>query len=269
MTTPASPAPAAPVPPKSGNRTLIIVLCVILGLFLLVGGCVSTCVYFVGKKAKEYSAEMEKNPEMATVSTIVAFTPGVEVVSKDEAGKKITLRNKKTGETLTLDLSNFSAENMGKAIEQFSKGQKVTAVAGESGVSSSATDSASSSAGMLSITPAKAAAMEANVKKFPDFVAAYAGATTLEATTTMVGSGTVGSYVFLTSDAPDKVTDFYAQKLTQAGLTITGKTSDANDNGPTSTLVSTAENPERSVPVNAETQPGGKVRVTVGFTAAK
>ncbi len=112
MATPPPPPPQPPPPPpppppaKGNNRALIIVLSIIGVIVLIIGGCTVTCAYFAHKASKkigEYSREASKNPAMAAISMAVAFNPNVEVVSKDESTGKITLRNKKTGEVVTLD----------------------------------------------------------------------------------------------------------------------------------------------------------------------
>jgi len=112
----------APAPAKSGNRTLLVVLCVLGGLVLLIGGCVTTCVYFGAKKAKEYAQTAEKNPAYATLSILAALSPNVDVVAKDAATGKITLRNKKSGETVVLDTHEYTPDNIGRALEEFSRG---------------------------------------------------------------------------------------------------------------------------------------------------
>jgi len=120
-------APAtAPAPAKSGNRTLIVVLCVLGGLLLLIGGCVTTCVYYGAKKAKEYAQTAEKNPAYATVSLLASLSPDVVVVSKDAASGKITLRNKKSGEITTLDTHDYTPDNIGRALEDFARGRPAT-----------------------------------------------------------------------------------------------------------------------------------------------
>jgi len=125
-TTPTPPPPIAPAPSpapaKGGNRTLIIVLCILGGLLLLIGGCVTTCFYFGAKKAKEYAQTAEKNPAYATVSLLASLSPDVDVVSKDADSGKITLRNKKSGETITLDTHDYTPDNIGRALEEFSRG---------------------------------------------------------------------------------------------------------------------------------------------------
>lgn len=129
----ADPIPVPPVTPgaqaapaKSSNRTLIVVLCILGGLFLLVGGCVTTCIYIGAKKATEYAQAAEKNPAFATVSLLAGLSPDVTVVTKDADSGKITLRNKKSGETITLDTHEYTADNIGRVVEEFARGLPVT-----------------------------------------------------------------------------------------------------------------------------------------------
>jgi biopolymer transport protein ExbD len=153
-----APTPPPPIPPavpaKSSNRGLIIVLCILGGLLLLVGGCVTTCVYYGAKKASEYAQTAEKNPAFATVSLIASLSPDISVVSKDAASGKITLRNTKSGETVTLDTNEYTPEKIGRVVEEFARGLPVSAEG----------DSAPSETGEapLSITLAKDGTMEIN-----------------------------------------------------------------------------------------------------------
>ena len=119
------------------------------------------------------------------------------------------------------------------------------------------------------ISAGKAAAMAATTKRFPAYVSPYPSGQTTEATMQSFGPATIGSYEFLTSDAPDAVSSYYEKKFTAAGLTIGANNSGSHDNGATATLVATTADSLGTVTLNAETQSGGKVKVTIGFTSAK
>lgn len=287
---PPPPAPPPPPPPppaapaKGSNRTLIVVLCILGGLFLIIGGCVATCTYVVHKKAKEYSMDVKKDPQLATISLIASINPNLQVVSKDAAARKITIKNKKTGETVTLDLNELSSDNMEKAVAQFAKGQKVSPpeqpAAEESEPAAApatraetpteeATATEPAPAPAPKISSGKAAAMAATAKRFPAYVSLYPGGQTTEATLQSFGPATVGAYEFLTSDGPEDVAGYYEKKLTAAGLKIGVNNSGANDNGATAMLFASTADGQGNVTVNAETQAGGKVKVTVAFTSAK
>ena len=102
---------------------MVVVLCIVLGLFLIIGGCVATCTYYVGKKAKTLSAEAQRNPQYAALSAYAYLNPNIQVISKDGAKAQMTLRNKQTGEVVTINADDFSAENITQALQKFAAGQ--------------------------------------------------------------------------------------------------------------------------------------------------
>jgi hypothetical protein len=245
--------------------------CILGGVVLVVGGCICTCTYIFAKKAKPYFSEAQKNPQLAAFSLAASLHPDIEVVSKDEAAGQITLRNKKTGEVVKLDLSKYSTENIGRAIEQFSRGQKPTP-AGASRTAAIQPEASEDQAGDRKpaeekISPARAAAQTATLKQFPNYIPIYRVATTLEATINTFGGNTIGSYAFATGDTPETVMDFYEKKFTGAGFQILTKASGSNDNGPTASLVAqrASPTPQTSLTLMAEIQ-SGKTRGVITFT---
>lgn len=74
----------------------------VIGLIVVVALTV-----FVGRKAQEFAAEMEKNPEVMTAKTIAAFNPDIDFVSADEANRTVTFLNNKTGEEITVDMGEL------------------------------------------------------------------------------------------------------------------------------------------------------------------
>ena len=279
----------------NSNKTLIIVLCVIGAIILIIGGCVTTCALVVRKKAMDYSRQAQKNPTYAALSFAASVHPDIQIVSQDENTGKITLRNKRTGEKVTINTNDYTPENIGKALEQVSRGVKPVVdsseskeePAGPAAAPASRTrarvepkteenDASSSPAkeeeqaapaqrAEKRISPARAAAQAAMLKKFPDFIPTYSGGKILDSTLNSVGGNTIGSYSFSTGDAPDVVADFYEKTFTDAGFTIATKESGANDNGATATLMANRADPQAVVTLSAEID-GGKTRVTVGFT---
>lgn len=269
---PSAPPPPPPPPPAQGsNRTLIIVLCIVGVIILLIGGCVITCAHFVRKgvqRAKQYSEEAQRNPQFAAISLAASLHPDIEIVSKDEAAGKITLRNKKTGQVVTLDTHDLSSGNMSRALEQFSKG--LAPSAGSRSTVARAMEpapAAEPAPAEETISPARAAAQAAVLKKFPDFIPTYGGATTLESTINNFAGNTVGSYSFTTVDTPESVADFYEKRFTDAGFTILTRQNSTNNNGATVALVAQHTAPQATISFQAEID-GGKSRVTIGFTQA-
>jgi hypothetical protein len=238
---------------------------------------VFTCAHFVRKgvqRAKQYSEEAQRNPQLAAISLAASLHPNIEIVSKDEATGKITLRNKRTGQVVTLDTHNLASGSANRALEQFSRGLNVpsateSSVARETEPAPPAAEPAPAEEkpAEAAISPARAAAQAAVMKKFPDFLPAYDGAKTLDNTINNFGGNTVGSYRFETSDLPETVADFYEKKFTDAGLTILTRQSGSNDNGATVALIAQQVGSQTTVSFQAEIE-GGKSRVTIGFTRA-
>ena len=266
---PPPPPPPAPAAGKGSNRTLIIVLCIVGALFLIIGGCVATCAYVGYKKAKEYSQQAERNPQLAAISLAAAVHPDLQVVSKDEASGKITLRNKKTGKVVALDTTQFTTENVGEALEQVMRGQQPAVTP------SAPSEEAAPVAGKPeeaptepAVSPAQAANFASTVKQFPVYVSVYPGGTTTDASVGSFGGMTIGSYQFTTTDKPEAVVDFYEKKITAAGFTVAFKNATSDSNGPSATLAASQAEGQRNFTVNAETD-SGRTNVTVGFTSTK
>jgi hypothetical protein len=233
----------------------------------------------------DYSRQAQKNPTYAALSLAAAVNPNVQVVSEDERTGKITLRNKRTGEKVTINTNDFTPENIGKALEQASKGVKPVVESGESKEEAAepAVAPAARAAAPAEEEPAaepehpaapkisagKAAAMAVTTGRFPAYLGTYPGGQTTEATMQSFGPATVGTYEFLTSDGPEAVSSYYEKKFTTAGLTIAASNTGSNDSGATAMLVATTADNRGNVTVNAETQADGKAKVTIGFTSAK
>ena len=247
MSTPdPTPAAAAPAPAKKSN-TLVIVLCVVLGIvLLLLGSCVATCFY-VGKKAKDYAKESQKHPQVSALAMAAMLTPGIEVVSKDLDAGTIVLRNKKTGETVKLDANNFSQDKIAEVLDKIAQGKGVAVASSSSAgtthpetpVSSDTpvASAQSSSSDTPVISAAQASALGSNLKKFPTDFPVYSsgGVQTLEATQQSLGGMSSSAHEFLTSDTPEQVAEYYTKKRTAAGYVVRLSENGSDDNGPTST----------------------------------
>jgi hypothetical protein len=274
---PPSPAPVpvpapAPAPAKKSN-TLVIVLCVIFGLlFLLLASCVGTCMY-VGKKAKDYAKDSQKNPQITALSTIAAFTPDIEVVSKDLDAGTIVLKNKKTGEITKLSAKDFSADRISSVIEKIKEGKPVTnPVASESKISiaepvtESVTteNTASSSPPEEPTSAAQSAAQQSAVKNFPKDFPVYDGRAvkTIEASQNTFAGVSSNVHTFSTPDSPDEVAEFYGKKLTAEGYTVMASENSSNGNGPKLTRIFQKEGMGSTVNIDVEVQ-NGKTHVQV------
>ncbi|RPI07597.1 MAG: hypothetical protein EHM65_11570, partial [Acidobacteriales bacterium] len=104
---PVAPSPAAVPAPKKSN-VLVWVLAGCGGLIAL--GLIAMALFgwFVSRKASEFG----KNPAFAAAKMMAAMNPEVEVIRADEDSGQITLREKKSGKTITLDFRDIRKGRM-------------------------------------------------------------------------------------------------------------------------------------------------------------
>jgi hypothetical protein len=102
---PQPPLSHAPLTSQKDSRALKLVLIGVgfmvlcIGLFIAVGG------YFVYRTVRNagYDPElMQRNPALALDRMAAAFNPGAEIISTDGRAGTVTIRDRKTGQTVTL-----------------------------------------------------------------------------------------------------------------------------------------------------------------------
>lgn len=95
-----SPPSGASSPASPGkSKTLMYVLFGCGGVLVVALAAAIALGLFVRQKA----GDVGRNPAMAAAKMVAALNPDIEVVSADEASGRITLREKKTGKTITMD----------------------------------------------------------------------------------------------------------------------------------------------------------------------
>jgi hypothetical protein len=276
---PASPAPTpVPAPAKKSN-TLVIVLCVVFGLlFLILASCVGTCIY-VGKKAKDYAKENQKNPAISQIALAATFAPGIEIVSKDLDAGTIVLKNKKTGEIVKFDSKDFTQDKVNAMIEKLAKGKGVD-VALKSETTTTVTESKPDSsestekevpapAPQAAVSAAQSSAQAVTLKNFrPDFPIYPGKIVTTEATQNTFAGVSSTQHIFETADAPEKVGEYYEKKLTDNGYTVLASENSSDSNGPKISRI--LQKSEINATVNFEARiEDGKTRVEVNQVALK
>jgi hypothetical protein len=222
---PAAPAAAAPVaaPPAKGKISPIVwILVAVFGLFLLgFIGLVGTGLFIA------------RNPGLVIGKLITASNPDAEIVSTDNGAKTITIRNRKTGEEVTMsfdDVKNgrFKMTGIGKHGEvgniEFGGG----------------------------------------AGKMPSWVPTYPGAKAMGNFTAQgddgSGRGAGGVVTFESSDAPAKVAEYYKDKIGSMGMKIIS-TFDSPDGG---MMIAHDEDDKRTLHITvAKGSEGGS---TIGVT---
>ncbi len=202
-----------PPPPQKRSNTLTYVLVgcgtfVILAVIAVVAGG-----YFVFNKAKEAGFDpelMQKQPALAAARMMVAMNPDIELVSVDEEKGLITIKDKNTGETVTINL------------KQAREGKVTFGKDGEDEVSMEAEgDEASGSLEVKTKEGTTKFGSGAAAEGLPDWFPAYPDAEVEGNYSSDGKDGYTGGYQFTTQDSVDSVVKFYEAGLNQAGLKVT------------------------------------------------
>lgn len=219
-TTPINMPPQQQFPPpppekKSSVLTYVLIGCgtlVILGvLAFAVGG------YYVWNKAKEAGLDpelMQKQPALAAAKMMVAVNPDIELVSVDEAKGLITVKYKKTGEIVTINLKDV--EN-GKVVVK-KDGEDEVSIEGKA-------DEASGSLEVKTKEGVAKFGAAAAAEGLPDWFPAYPGAKVQGNYSSQGKDGYSGGFQFSTQDPVEQVVKFYEDSLRQAGFKMTSSLS--------------------------------------------
>lgn len=187
----AAPQAPAPIPVKGKTSPIVWILAAVVGIFVLIGILFVGAGLFVAHKVKNAgfdSALAQKNPALAAAKVMVSLNPDVEVVGEDDDRGMLTIRDKKTGKTITMNADDV--KNGKLTFTDESTGQKAT--------------------------------FGTNIEaKLPAWLPAYPGSKP-DGTFTASGNGSEGGTAhFKTSDAGSKVLAFYRENLKNAGFRIT------------------------------------------------
>jgi hypothetical protein len=203
-----TPGPGAPQKKKG---PLFWILVVVAAFFVLTSIAVIGGGLFVVHKVKQAGIDpelIEKNPGLAAAKMIAAMNPDVEVVSTDEDSGTVTLLDKKSGETVTM---NFEDVEKGRIVFEGKGGEKVE-IQGQGEGSSGSLRVDSSEGSMV---------FGAGAGKLPAWLAAYPGAEATGGATMQGPEGEGGTAGFKTGDSAEQVAAFYEQQLKQAGMKTT------------------------------------------------
>ncbi len=198
---PVPPAAGLPAPKKVSPVVWILGGCAVL-VFLGVLAASLGGFLFVHKLKQ---AGFDKHPEVAIVKMMVAANPNAELVNIDEDRGIVTVRDRRTGQTVTLNFEDIkkgkmSLESEGKKVELEGHGQ------GDTGSFTVKSDQGTAKFGVGAV-------------QMPAWLPAYAGAN-VQGFSTQNAGGTGGTFTFKSNDAPDKVIAFYKDALGKAGLTV-------------------------------------------------
>jgi hypothetical protein len=229
------PPPTGPAAPKKGLSPLAWVgigcgVILVLGFIVVsVGG------YFAARKLKQVA----ENPAMAVAEAMVAANPDVELVKKDEDAKTITVRDKKTGEVMTVDLDDIKN---GQIKFKDANGKEANLQMGQEGIK--VTDEKGNTAFQ---------AGAGQVKDLPSWVPVYPGGQTQGSFSSQTAEEKTANFSVTTSDSVDQVLAFYKEKLEANGLKIEQTSTGTNANGSGAMLSAKSADEKRTVVVMAGT----------------
>lgn len=193
---PPMPAPGAAAPQKKSPWLWILLGCG--GLILLIVLLLVALFAFGLYKAKQAGLDpdlIRRNPAVAVVKMAIAANPNAELVSIDENRGIVTVRDKRTGKTVTL---NFEDVKRGRISFEGEGGEKV--------------------------------AIGGAAVKLPEWFPSYAGVTPQSTYSVSDATSESAGFQFTTQDSPAQVLEFYESGLKKSGLTVTWLKQDQGGN---------------------------------------
>lgn len=224
-------------------------------LVVLVVIVVTVAGFLVANKVKDVAGDFEKNPAMATARMIVKLNPELEEVATDEEEGTITIRNKKTGEEITV---NFEDIEEGKF--SFSSGDREITV-DATGLEES---------GSIKVTDDEGAVVfstgETSAEDIPPWVPVYPGTEPTSRRTMRTEDTFTGGYEVVTSDRVADVLEFYRAALEGAGYKVSVNTF-SQDDSEGGMVNGRQESEHRSVVVILNSEEGS-TKVAVSYNQA-
>jgi hypothetical protein len=248
---PVAAAPAAAVVAKKTSPIVWILLAFGV-LILLFVGAITIGGIFVVHKARQAGLDpslWQRNPGLAATKMLAAANPDAEIVSMDERGGVVVVRDKKTGKTIRMNFADIKSGRMSLEADGETVSLAATGSGGSGVVEVQSKDGTARLAAGASV-------------KIPSWLPAYSGAKETGGMSASGPDGDSGTYVFKTSDSPATVVQFYESALKKSGFAIQQKV----DAGVTTVL--TAEGAGHSLSLGASTD-DGQTAVTISFTPKK
>ena len=246
--------PGQPVKKGMGVWGWLAIGCGVL-LLLVLGTCFAVGM-FAKHKFGAMADDFQKNPAKAAAEMAIKFNPDVEEVSSTDS--EMTVRDKKTGDTVTLDFEDIKN---GK----FSFKNKD----GEATVNAAA--AASGDGGTLTVTGADGQKATFGAGKgagnAPSWLPIYPGAEGSGNYKTTTAEGDACAVTVSTADSVEKVMAFYEEKLKDAGFKVE-KITLAGAAGNGGTVTGTTADEKRSVGVVLSSS-DGKTQAMVTFNDKK
>ena len=262
MSEPQTPAPPPPAPQPPTEKKIspwVWVLGGCLVLILIVLLMMGACTWFVADKVgegieglEEMAAEFEANPAKAAAELAVRLNPDLELVSTDEEAGTMTIRQKSTGEEITL---NF--EDIAEGRFSFETDEGTSSISfdpeGEGGVTFEGPGGETTTYG------------GGADGQLPGWVSQYPGASDPQGTySSTAGGERSGAVTLTTTDPVARVLEYYERTLKAEGLEVS-KTTFTAQGSEGGMLNGKSEDPKRTVTVMVGEE-GGETTINITYT---
>jgi hypothetical protein len=225
----------------------IVALAGIAGILLINKGC---------QKVKEIAEESGGNPAKLMAKLAVAANPDLEIISTDESKGEMTLRDKKSGKSITMPFNDLAK---GKFTIQEADGKTTTVDVAEAAEGGKMTIQGPDGKTVIS--------SGAQAGSLPSWIPAYPGASIKEGGfSSETPEGIAGTQSFSSSDPVEKVKQFYAEKFKKAGFETNVNSVDSD--GSLTVTLSATQGEKTSANVLILTE-DGKTMVTLSYQAPK
>jgi hypothetical protein len=240
--------PATPAPAKKKVSPWIWVLGGCLVLIVIVLLLMGACTWFVADKVKEGVEEFEANPGAAVKTAAemaVRLNPDLELVSTNDEEGTMTVREKSTGEEVTLD---FDEIVQGRFSFETEEGESSISFdpQSEGGVTFEGPDGTTTFGGGAG-------------NELPAWIELYPGSSEPQgAYSSTTGDQRAGAVSSRSTDPVARVLEFYERTLKAAGLEVskTTFTAQGSDGG---MLNGSSDEPQRTVTVMVSEEDGETV----------
>jgi hypothetical protein len=187
--------------PKKGMSAWAWVAIGCVGIVVVGALAVGAGLWWVGRKAKA----MAEDPT-AAIEMIAAMNPDIEVVDRDAGSGKVTIRDKKTGKTVTVDMEDI---RQGRISFSSDEGTSTVDLAQEGGSLSVRTEG--EGGGTVSI---------GGDTRLPSWVPTYPGATSEGVYNAETAESSSGTFSMTTADGFGEVFDYLKGQLEGGGYEV-------------------------------------------------
>ena len=221
-----------------------------VGLLVVGGLAIGGAVWYGARKVSTMAKDMAEDPT-AAIEMIAALNPDIEVVGKDGAAGTVTIRDKKSGETMTVDMDDLKEGRISFTTDE--------------GTSSLSLDQ---EAGSMVVQGADGAVAQfGGATQLPGWIPAYPGAASEGVYSAQDATTESGTFTLATTDSLDAVFAYYKQQLESGGYQVT-ENRYSGPQGDGAMLVGETEGGGRTLTFTLQASEG-KTQVMGGYTRQK